>query len=767
MIEKFIKIENVGRFNNCYPKGDVTFRKYTLIFADNALGKTTFCAILRSLSTGDNELISSRKTLGSDNPPFVNLLVNGQALVFENESWSDIKPNIRIFDSDFINNNVYSGDYVDNQHRKNLYRIIIGSTGVSLAKKIDKFYLDIRGANSKIGTKKTALSSYLPANVMIDEYIDWKPIENIDVKIKQKEEEIEKLQKALKKKSEIINKNTLEKITLPEFSPKFTPILEKHLKDIEVGAEEKVKKQIAEFKMGFQGESWLSQGITYVSGENCPFCGQSLLNANDIITAYRSHFNKDYKALKREVVELPNIIKSSIGELSLKQVQQHIANNTALLEFWKQFFDLNVPELNFDNIWHKYNELSKIATQLAKKKLQSPVTPTSPESDFNDAIKGVEDLQVSIQAYNKVIENVNNQINEQKTLAKQGGDIDQLIKEHDKLKINKKRFDTAIVKACQEYLGAVKEKSDLELDKINAKQELNEYCEQIMKKYEGEINHYLDLFNTGFRIVNTHYNYKGGTPSSHYMIQINDHTVELGSPKTIGIPTFKTTLSSGDRSALALAFFFAAVYQDFGLEEKFVIFDDPFTSQDRFRRTCTQQLLNKLTDHVKQVIILSHDPYFLKLIEETYVNKDMQTLQLHSSGRNNTTIAEWDIHEETQPIYLKHYGTLLNYYNDSTGKPLDVAMAIRPFLESWLRSHFPKRFKNNQWLGDFIGKIRDADDKDGLSHAKADLSELEAINDYSKKFHHDQNPNASSETVNDSELHGFVKRTLRLVGGSF
>ena len=68
-------------------------------------------------------------------------------------------------------------------------------------------------------------------------------------------------------------------------------------------------------------------------------------------------------------------------------------------------------------------------------------------------------------------------------------------------------------------------------------------------------------------------------------------------------------------------------------------------------------------------------------------------------------------------------------------------------------------------LGDFISKIRNANDTDGLSHAKADLVEIEAINGFSKKYHHDQNPNADSETISDNELHGFVKRTLRLVGG--
>jgi len=128
-------------------------------------------------------------------------------------------------------------------------------------------------------------------------------------------------------------------------------------------------------------------------------------------------------------------------------------------------------------------------------------------------------------------------------------------------------------------------------------------------------------------------------------------------------------------------------------------------------------------------------------------------------------IGEWDIESETQSTYLKNYSTLLNFYRDRTGSPLDVARAIRPFLEGMLRVHFPGHFLSSEWLGNFIDKIRSAESGDGLSHAQTDLEEIESINDYSKKYHHDQNPNADSEPLSEDELHGYVKRTLRLAGG--
>ena len=46
------------------------------------------------------------------------------------------------------------------------------------------------------------------------------------------------------------------------------------------------------------------------------------------------------------------------------------------------------------------------------------------------------------------------------------------------------------------------------------------------------------------------------------------------------------------------------------------------------------------------------------------------------------------------------------------------------------------------------------------------LEKLEAINDYSKKYHHDTNPgSADSEPLSDGELETYTQRTLVIVGG--
>src|SRR6266487_2704237 len=98
MLRKLISIKNVGRFLNYGASGDVELRRYNLIFAENGRGKTTLCAIFRSLSTNTPAFIIGRRTLGSVEPPEVQLLLANGSTNFRNGAWSAPFPDIAVFD---------------------------------------------------------------------------------------------------------------------------------------------------------------------------------------------------------------------------------------------------------------------------------------------------------------------------------------------------------------------------------------------------------------------------------------------------------------------------------------------------------------------------------------------------------------------------------------------------------------------------------------------------------------------------------------------
>lgn len=765
MIEKIIQIKNIGRFRDCTATGDVTFRKLTLIYAENGRGKTTLCAILRSLQRGQPEFITERKTLGASDAASAHIRINSANYQFTNGAWTVTHPDILIFDPVFVNENVYSGDYVEHEHRKNLYRVIVGDEGVRLAREIEALDRQIRDANNDLRNRRDALSKHVPTDVTLEDYLQWQPIVDIEAQIRQKTEELDVRKRASAKAGEIQAKGMLVKVQIPSLPPDFFTVLAKQLMDIEADAEAKVRRQIDQYQMGTQGEPWLSQGLGYVRDDRCPFCGQTM-QINEMIAAYRSHFSTAYRGLKQEVAQLAQRINDTIGEASLVSAQQAIAENAALAEFWRQFTTVELPVISFIDIQQKYAILREKCLSLVKRKQDGPTESITSDTDFASSVAEVDALRTLVASYNAAVDTTNTLINEQKA-ATRSQDMTALRNELAQLDVRKKRFEPEATEACKVYQDALTAKARLEQRKETIRQQLDQHCQDILQAYECSINDYLDQFNAGFRITNTRHLYTGGTPSSHYQIEINSTALDLGDARTpAGTPSFKTTLSAGDRSALALAFFLAVLKQDTDIGRKIVVFDDPFTSLDRFRRTCTQQLIQRLLDSAQQIIVLSHDPLFLKLLSDECPSAatNVKTLQMSKAGAT-TVIGEWDVQAEAQSSYMKDFSTLLGFSRERRGDFRAVARTIRPFIEGMLRSHFPGHFQPNEWLGDFIAKIRTADATSGLQHAKIDLAELEAINGYSKKYHHQQNANADTEPINDDELHGYVKRTLRLVGG--
>ena len=96
---------------------------------------------------------------------------------------------------------------------------------------------------------------------------------------------------------------------------------------------------------------------------------------------------------------------------------------------------------------------------------------------------------------------------------------------------------------------------------------------------------------------------------------INNTPVDLGDTDTpLDRPSFRNTLSSGDRSTLALAFFLAQLHHDPNKAAKLVVFDDPFNSQDSFRKDCTVQKIKKCGEECAQFVVLSRDQRFLKRV---------------------------------------------------------------------------------------------------------------------------------------------------------
>ena len=131
-IEAIQQIKNIGKFSNCQIAG-CQFNDNTIIYGKNTLGKSTLTSIFRSLQTGNKKIIEGRKTFGSTNQPVIQIRftdgTNREIVDYNSHKWSEGNPNILIFDTQFISENVFQGEQITFDNQKSLNQIIIGAKG--------------------------------------------------------------------------------------------------------------------------------------------------------------------------------------------------------------------------------------------------------------------------------------------------------------------------------------------------------------------------------------------------------------------------------------------------------------------------------------------------------------------------------------------------------------------------------------------------------------------------------------------------------------
>jgi wobble nucleotide-excising tRNase len=760
MIKKIVAIRNVGRLEKCNAQGDLTFRKLTLIFAENGRGKTTLTDVFRSLSTGNAEYILGRKTLGSAFPPSALVLIDdNKAVTFKDGAWDGAGPRLSIYDSTFIHENVYAGDHIDHEHKKNLYRVIVGEAGVSLARKVDEYDGRIRDANKEVTAKAAVVRASLPAGLKLETFLALQADPDVTTKIATKQAEIAALDKA----EEIKDKTSIASVALAHFPANFETLLAKVLENVSKDAETAVKKHLATHaKPG--GEEWVAQGLHYANGKDCPFCGQPTEGV-DLIADYQKYFSQSYAAFKKELAALQQCIENALGETALLGLQKTLSDNAALVSFWSQFVEVDLPELTFTELQTVVGNLRTVALARLKTKLASPLDPVTADEAFGKALTDFQAAATRVQDYASAVTAANVSITAKKKET-EGGNLTRGKSDLGELQAVQKRYGPSVDAACSAYSGAVDAKTALDDKKAAAKTNLDSYSGTVVAQYEKRINKLLQMFGAGFRIGETKTRYVGGNVSSTFHIVINNVPVALGDADTPAAQAcFKNTLSAGDRSTLALAFFIAQLESDPKLADTVVVFDDPLTSQDRSRRLQTKQEVCRLAGTARQVIVMSHDPGFLKLIQDSVPSGMARTLQFVRLGEKNSTIGECDIDDIVRGDYFDNYNILHKYLYNNDGPPRLVVRSIRPLLEAYMRVKLPRDFKPNEWLGDMIGKIRDSAVGSQLDEAKAILGELEVINEYSKRYHHDEGAGVEADPIDDGELQSFIRRTLDVVGG--
>ena len=142
-------VQNIGRFERCQSVANATFGPCTLVFGENGWGKSTLADLLRSLTTNNPDILIGRKTLAGGPGQQAVVRFGDQHAVFKDGAWAGIGPRIAVYDSVFVNENVFSGDGVTNEHLKNQYGMVVGEEGVRRVRRIVELDNENRENNSQ------------------------------------------------------------------------------------------------------------------------------------------------------------------------------------------------------------------------------------------------------------------------------------------------------------------------------------------------------------------------------------------------------------------------------------------------------------------------------------------------------------------------------------------------------------------------------------------------------------------------------------------
>ncbi|TPI66762.1 AAA family ATPase [Mesorhizobium sp. B2-8-9] len=758
-IEQLRLIRNIGKFDNVATGANLPLAKFALIYAENGRGKTTMSAVFRSLATGVATPILERHRLGTADPAHVIIrLSNGTNAIFQNGAWSTTVPDISVFDDDFVTANVHSGMQVDASHRQNLHDLIVGAQGVQLNNVLQAQVALVEQHNTRLGQLAAAIPASVRGRYTVDEFCALAPRDDLAEAIQAAERNLA----AARNAEAVLRRPEFQAISLPVFDvPAIQDLLNRRLPGIQAEAALQVQRHLG--RLGAGSERWVSEGIAFVApasaglGENhCPFCAQALAGSQ-LVGHYEAFFSQAYREHKARIATALTDNSQRHGPEILASFERSVRLASENAQFWQNYGE--VPGVHVDTAaivrsWRAAQEAIETALQ---RKLDAPLEAIEISREGLVAIEEFEIQRNEIAALSASLQEANDRIAVVKEQAA-GANIAALESDLQTLAIIRSRHSEPMIQNCQAYLQEKAAKTVTEGLRDQARQALTQYREQVFPAYETAINTYLGRFGAGFRLSRVvSQNIRSGSSASyHVLIDQVDVPLVGGAAE----PSFKNTLSAGDRNTLALAFFFASLERSPNLQDQIVVIDDPMTSLDENRTLTTRQELHRLVGSVEQVIVLSHSkPFLCELWESADVNRRSSMRIVRDNA--GSTLADWDVNRDCITEHDKRHELVRQYLVSSVGiNEREVATSLRPMLEAFCRVAYPEWFPPGTMLGQFVDRCRQALGTPQELLNRQDTTELRALLDYANNFHHDTNAAYQTAAIRDQELFDFATRTL-------
>lgn len=766
MIEKILRLQNIGLLHDACVGGAVRLERVTAIYAENGRGKSTLAATLRACGLADAARIGAHKTLDDSGASIVDmLLAGGSHAKFDGSVWTGIQPKFAVFDSEFVEHNVYSGFEVRPDQRQALLKFALGDATVALRKRLDQLSQDIKEQTARRSESERVLGALAPP-LSIKDFIALQPVSDAEAQViaLRKRVEATKSAQQLAKRATPAALPTLRLDVDTAFD-----LLGKTLKDVEKAAEKTVQAHFAKHRQPGM-EAWVSSGQMFAMNDGCPFCGQSLEGVN-LIKAYQSYFNAGYKRLKTDLDALESDIVAALADSKIDALAAAHMTNAACIDAWAGELQIQVPALDTQALRSSLSSARDAVTALLKSKQQQPLMAFGDGQDSAAVKTALKTANAYIENYNQAIQQIVSRTAEfLANLAHE--DVAALDAQIKQLQSAQRRQSPEAQAAASEHATADAERTKLEQEKSTVRGQIDNLMQATLVKYQDRINLLLKDFGAEFTIDQLKPSYVGstGTPRTEFVLQIRGTPIRLGTRADLaGGHGFATTLSDADKRTLAFAFFVARLESDQRLSATVVVLDDPMSSFDRNRRRASLQVIEGLATKCKQLILLSHDCHFVRDLRRQLAKPHASAVPVAILGLSRTqgrysVFAPCDIDDICASSYYRHHRLVAGFVDGHAGiNALEVAKAIRPLLEGYYHRRFPGVIPQGLMFGQIIAMVADSSVTGPLTNLRPLVQELQKVNDFVKGFMHDDGEVDVSALPSDSELRTYAERALNLI----
>lgn len=799
MIHKIERLISIGKFKNYLATGDVAFKKLTLFYGDNGSGKTTLTSILRSLTQNNREIIERRRSINQSTAQSAQIIqrnTSGDTSHSYNatSAWSSVFDDIEIFDIHFVNDNIYSGFDFNDEHKKQLHQFVIGAQGIAIQQQIELNKTNKTASRQAQATIERQIIQQVGNNMaaeLITAFLDI-PVAN-STNIDQLITTAETVLTSARANSTI---QTLEQLSsLPQVNSRIS--FEDLLTDLQTTSES-IQDSILQTLFsdhcedlsanGIAGpETWLKTGFTYIqnrreaiTSENpselrCPFCQQTLDDTIDIVKAYTIRFNDEFNALVQRIEVHLAATQNFNLELSIESHNSVNQANIGRINSWAPHLPNSVqnPVYNFTTDYATLKTQYDLLVETLGQKLQNPsiAVPATSCSDFQASLQSI---NANVLTYNQIVSGYNTAI---ATFRGSIQSVQNAQHEVGRLKRIKQRFEANIVTLCAQLSTERQNLRNLETAYPLLVQQQETAATTFFNSYKTRINHYLGtVFKTLFRIDDVvHVPPRGMATQSKigYKLTIDGNDISFDSSQSNNA---KDCLSEGDRSTIALAFFLSKLDIDPNLSNRVLVFDDPLSSFDSNRRMYTVQLIKDLFPRIKQVVVLSHNEYFLHDLSKGFapgVKKILRITEdfIAKASRIEPLVLETLVEND----YFRHIKELENFLQHPDLSKKEIVLSwLRNVLEAHLRFKFYRQLNglapNRQTFGNLITHLinQGVIFRDNGNRATI-ISKLNLINGISCRPHHGEpipdytTLGSDPNTMNVTELANFITDTLNLV----